>query len=141
MELLASSLLLANERVTTPFLRFCNFGLYHRNLPKMPLQSHAYLSIQTEDLVASSTDHHGLFQFQSLFPPIRLPLRQHIPSRMPVHTTPFSTVTNAKIVVVITATSTVPGRILLAHPTFGIREVFRTIFSVWHPCHAVLGRG
>ena len=47
--------------------------------------------------------------------------------------------TNAKEVLLIATSTTIPGRILLAVPTFGIREVLLTIWSVWHPHHAVLG--
>ena len=72
---------------------------------------------------------------------MRLPLRQHIPSRMPSQTAPHGVVTNAKEVLLIATSTTIPGRILLAVPTFGICEVIRTIFSAWHPHHPVLGRG
>ena len=60
---------------------------------------------------------------------------------MPSHATHCGTVTNAKKVLLITASTTVPGRIHLAVPTFGIREVRLTLFSAWHPHHAVFGRG
>ncbi len=63
------------------------------------------------------------------------------PSRMPSQTTPRRTVTNAKEVLLIATSTTIPGRILLAAPTCGICEVIRTIFSAWHPRHAVLDRG
>ena len=54
-------------------------------------------------------------------------------------TAPHRVVTNAKEVLLIATSTTIPGRILLAVPTFGIREVLLTIWSEWHPHHAVLG--
>ena len=84
-------------------------------------------------------DHHGPFHYHVLLPLMPLPLRQHIPSRMASPTAPHGVVTNAKEVLLTATSSTIPGRILLAVPTFGIREVLLTIWSEWHPHHAVLG--